>query len=90
MNEIVDAYVRPFVTVSLTLVFCYLAVMGDITADVFVPTVTMVLIYWFKSRDDEKKSEQVIAQIKESKLPPPPAPPQPPDPMDTGAAQLRA
>jgi hypothetical protein len=66
-SETIDSYVRPFVTVAFTLVFCYLAIMGTISADVFVPTVTMVLIYWFKSRDEAKKDEQVIAQIKEAK-----------------------
>jgi hypothetical protein len=66
-TETVDSYVRPFVTIAFTLVFCYLAIIGKIGPDVFVPTVTMVLIYWFKSRDEAKKDEQVIAQIKEAK-----------------------
>lgn len=65
--ESLNGYVRPAVTIAFTACFCYLAVMGTITPDVFVPTVTMVLIYWFKSRDDAKKDEQIIAQIKEVK-----------------------
>jgi len=65
--ETLNGYVRPAVTIAFTGVFCYLAVIGTITPDVFVPTVTMVLIYWFKSRDELKQGEQIIAQIKEAK-----------------------
>lgn len=60
--------VRPIITLALTGVFSYLAVVGTIAADVFVPTVTMVLIYWFKSRDEAKKSDDAVAQIKAAKV----------------------
>jgi len=66
-SETLNGYVRPAVTIAFTAVFCYLAVIDKISSEVFVPTVTMVLVYWFKSRDEQKAGEQIIAQIKESK-----------------------
>jgi hypothetical protein len=66
-SEQLNGYVRPAVTIAFTGTFCYLSIIGTITPDVFVPTVTMVLIYWFKSRDEQKQGEQIIAQIKEAK-----------------------
>jgi len=64
-SEGVSAYVRPYITILMVTVFCYLAVVGTIGPEVFVPTVTMVVVYWFKSREEEKKGEQIIAQMKE-------------------------
>ena len=62
--ESVNGYVRPLVTLAFTSCFCYLAIMGTITPDVFVPTVTMVIGFWFRARDDAKEDKQVINQIK--------------------------
>lgn len=68
-NESLNDWVRPIITLSLTAVFCYGFLASMITADVFVPTAVSILTWWFKSRDEEKKTAQVIEQIKESKAP---------------------
>lgn len=65
--ESINEMVRPAITLSLTAVFCYGFLAGMITADVFVPTAVSILTWWFKSREEEKKSAQVIEQIKEMK-----------------------
>lgn len=55
MTEIISGYVRPAVTLSFTGAFIYGFIAGMIGADVFVSTATMVIVYWFKTRDEEKK-----------------------------------
>lgn len=68
LSENLSDYVRPIITLSLTAVFCWGFVVGMITAEVFVPTAVSILTWWFKSRDEEKKSAQVIeAAVKEVK-----------------------
>jgi hypothetical protein len=66
-SETIDSYVRPFVTVVLVAVYCYLAVIGKVSVEVFGGTVTMVVLFWFKSREDEKKDKQVLEAVKEAK-----------------------
>lgn len=66
MNESLNDWVRPIITLSLTAVFCYGFVVNMITAEVFVPTAVSILTWWFKSRDEEKKTAQTIEQIKAS------------------------
>lgn len=50
-----SSYVRPVITVAFTAAFLYGFMADKIGADVFVSTATMVIIYWFKTRDEEKK-----------------------------------
>jgi hypothetical protein len=54
MNEIINSYIRPGVTVLFAAVFCYGFLTAMIGSDVFTGVATMVIVYWFKSRDDEK------------------------------------
>lgn len=56
MTEILSSYVRPAVTVAFTAAFIYGFLSGAIGADVFTSTATMVIVYWFKARDEEKKA----------------------------------
>ena len=56
MNEIVSSYVRPAITVAFTGAFIYGFMVDVIGSDVFTSTATMVIVYWFKARDEEKKS----------------------------------
>jgi hypothetical protein len=53
--------------VVLVAVYCYLAVIGKVSVEVFGGTVTMVVLFWFKSREDEKKDKQVLEAVKEAK-----------------------
>ena len=46
--------VRPVITFMLSGTLVYGFVTDKITGEVFVPFVTMVLMYWFKSRDEQK------------------------------------
>lgn len=64
MNESLNDWVRPIITLSLTAVFCYGFLAEMITAEVFVPTAVSILTWWFKSRDEEKKTAQTIETIK--------------------------
>ena len=48
------AWVRPIVTVAFAMAFVYLTVVGVVKPDAFVATATAVIMFWFKSRDDQK------------------------------------
>ena len=50
-----NSLVRPAITFIFALTFCFLAVIDKVSPDTFVGAVTMVLTWWFKSRDEEKK-----------------------------------
>lgn len=56
MTEKIVKLVRPFVTfiavAGLTVGFF----MDKVTADAYVPLMAMVITYWFKSRDEEKRN----------------------------------
>jgi hypothetical protein len=58
LTEIVTSYIRPAVTVLFAMVFCYGFLVTTIGADVFTGVATMVIIYWFKSRDEERIVEK--------------------------------
>lgn len=55
LNEKLNSAVRPFITILFALTFCFLTITGIISGDVFVGTVTMILTWWFKSRDESRK-----------------------------------
>jgi hypothetical protein len=55
---------RPLVTICLIGTACYLAIVGMIDAKDFLSLVTVVVLFWFKERQDAKSSEQTINQIK--------------------------
>jgi hypothetical protein len=69
------AATRPLVTLLLIATLCYLVIMtvkpDSIDYKDFVNLVMIVALFWFKSRDDEKKTEQAIATIKASNNPAP-------------------
>ena len=48
------AWVRPAVTIMFSGAFVYLAIIGTVPSDAFVATSTAILMFWFKSRDDQK------------------------------------
>ena len=56
--EMVNAGVRPAVTLAMAGTFCYLTITGTIEAQTFVGTATAVIIWWFKARDDFHKAEE--------------------------------
>lgn len=55
--ETLEKAIRPIITAAFTAAFIFGFVAEKIGSDVFVGTATMVIIYWFKSRDDEKKGQ---------------------------------
>jgi hypothetical protein len=62
--EFWTAVTRPLVTLVLICTACYLAVMGTIDPKDFLSLATIVVLFWFKERQDEKSSQQVITQMK--------------------------
>ena len=61
-QEILNGYIRPLVTVLFAGVFCWGFIVEMIGADVFTGVATMVIIYWFKSRDEEKTKDTIHAK----------------------------
>ena len=47
------APVRPLVTVMLTATFCWLSLTGKIPVEAFVSVVSVVITFWFASRQKE-------------------------------------
>ena len=56
INRLVS--IKSFVTICLTLVFCYLAVVGVITAELFMAIFTMVIGFYFGTQN-EKKADKI-------------------------------
>jgi hypothetical protein len=54
---------RPLVTIMLIGTVCYLAIMYKIDAKDFLSLATIVVLFWFKERQDQKTSEQTLSQI---------------------------
>lgn len=52
----INSLVRPFITIVFTLTFCYLALTGDIGSETFVGTAAAIITWWFKSRDEQRKT----------------------------------
>lgn len=61
-QEILNGYIRPLVTVLFAGVFCWGFIVTMIGADVFTGVATMVIIYWFKSRDEDKAKDTIHAK----------------------------
>jgi len=51
-----NTFVRPFIAILFSTVFCYGFVVGMIDKDAFVPVVVAVVMFYFKVRDEEKKN----------------------------------
>jgi len=58
---------RPLVTLILICTLCYLAIVGEIDAKDFMSLSMVVVLFWFKERQDAKASEQMTSQIKAMK-----------------------
>lgn len=58
MTETINAYIRPAVTVLFTIVFCYGFLAEKIGADVFTGIATAVIVFWFRSRDEDKRESK--------------------------------
>ena len=55
---------RPLVTILLIGTACYLAITGTVDPKDFLSLATVVILFWFKDRSDEKSKEQVTDQIR--------------------------
>ena len=58
---------RPVVTLSLIWTLCYLVIISvkpdSIDFKDFISLVMIVALFWFKSRDEEKKDEQIAKVV---------------------------
>lgn len=46
--------VKSIISLALTLVFCYLAIVGIITAELFIPIFTTVIAFYFGTQYQKK------------------------------------
>lgn len=58
---------RPFHATLLIATTCYLAIAGTVDGKDFLGLATVVVLFIFKDRSDEKTQSKVIEQIKELK-----------------------
>lgn len=49
--------VKSILTIALTAVFCYLAVIGTITAELFLPIFTMIVSFYFGTQKEKNDRE---------------------------------
>lgn len=52
--------IKSIVTILLTLVFCYLSVVGVISAELFMTVFTVVITFYFSSQNDKKKNSTTV------------------------------
>ena len=46
--------VKSIVTILLTLVFCYLSIVGDISAELFMTVFTVIIAFYFGTQAEKK------------------------------------
>lgn len=56
ISDLCNSFVRPIVTLSAMVGLVGGFFLDKITADVFVPFATGVVVWWFKARDEQKKN----------------------------------
>ena len=55
--EKVNAFVRPLALLTVLITVCILTYLGKIDPEKsFLPLATMIVVWWFRSRDEAKKS----------------------------------
>ena len=57
--------VKTIVTLLLTLVFCYLSVVGVVAAELFMTIFTVVIGFYFGNQAGEKQVEQILEKNKQ-------------------------
>lgn len=55
MNEIIMSYARPFVLVCVVVTAIYMEIMQLKVSEFFIGLCTLVVTWFFKSRDEENK-----------------------------------
>lgn len=50
--------IKSIVTILLTIVFCYLSVIGTISAELFMTVFTVVIAFYFGTQAEKKNSAQ--------------------------------
>lgn len=60
--------IRPLITFLFAAAFIYLAIIGKVSVEAFTGLVTLVVKYWFDSREQEKTAQPATLPT-----PPPPA-----------------
>ena len=49
--------IKSIVTIALTLVFCYLAVLGNISSEQFITIFTVIISFYFGTQYQKNKNE---------------------------------
>lgn len=49
--------VKSIISIIMTLVFCYLAIVGVVTAELFVPIFTTIIAFYFGTQVEKKNQE---------------------------------
>jgi lipopolysaccharide export LptBFGC system permease protein LptF len=62
--EFWTAITRPFVTIVLICAVSYMAIVGQVDSKDYLSLVTVVVLFWFRERSEEKVQQQVAAQVK--------------------------
>jgi hypothetical protein len=55
-SETVNGFVRPALAVAFGAAFIYLTIVGQISAEAFLGVASMIFVWYFKSRDEVKKT----------------------------------
>lgn len=53
--------IKSIVTILLTLVFCYLAIIGTISSELFMTVFTVVIAFYFGTQTEKKKDTTTTA-----------------------------
>ena len=67
MIDQIKALVRPVVTFGIVGAVIYGFVTKLIATDVFVPLATLVLVFWFESREKKTESQEYVINVSEDK-----------------------
>lgn len=59
--------VKSIVTILLTVVFCYLSVIGTVSADQFLTVFTVVIAFYYGTQHEKKSKDDLIVleEVKE-------------------------
>ena len=67
MNEMIMAWVRPAALIIILAVVCYMEILQLKVSEFFIGIATMIVVWFFKDRDQKQAGEQAVAQIKAMK-----------------------
>lgn len=66
IEDYIRSPVRPLVTLAFAGTLCYLAIIGIISTEAFLPIVALVFNWWFNERRDQHQAEAMKESVKDS------------------------